>query len=194
MRCPTCFGVVANDDKPHLLQVVRRATLLSTAERFGDGDGGCGATIEPGVAGRTAFTLRVQTGCAEPCSYCIIPATRGAARAWPPAGVLAEVERVVAAGFKEIALTGVHLGSYGRDLTPRSSLIELLQSLTAALSRGREPALDVLVSHQLARADGLLAGDRRSDGGDESFRAAFSPAAAAREQPDPRPHAPAVHD
>ncbi len=47
------------------------------ADRFGDGDGSCGAAIQPGVAGRTAFTLRVQTGCAEPCSYCIIPTTRG---------------------------------------------------------------------------------------------------------------------
>ena len=58
----------------------------------------------------------MQTGCAEPCSYCIIPTTRGAPRSVPIADVLREVERVAAAGFKEIALTGVHLGSYGRDL------------------------------------------------------------------------------
>src|SRR5436309_251065 len=81
--------------------------------------GACGAAIEPGVAGRTAFTLRVQTGCAEPCSYCIIPATRGAPRSVPIADVVREVGRIAGAGFKEIALTGVHLGSYGRDLTPR---------------------------------------------------------------------------
>ena len=84
-----------------------------------DGDGACGAPIEPGVAGRTAFTLRVQTGCEERCSYCIIPTTRGAGRSLPVDRVLREVERVAAAGFKEIALTGVHLGSYGRDLAPR---------------------------------------------------------------------------
>ena len=95
----------------------------TTADRFGDGDGSCGAAIEPGVAGRTAFTLRVQTGCAQPCSYCIIPTTRGAPRSVPIDDVLREVERVTAAGFKEVALTGVHLGSYGRDLDrrPRSS-------------------------------------------------------------------------
>jgi threonylcarbamoyladenosine tRNA methylthiotransferase MtaB len=73
--------------------------------------------------------LRVQTGCAETCSYCIIPSTRGEPRSAPPADVLAEAARVAAAGFKEIALTGVHLGSYGRDLTPRSSLFELLLAL-----------------------------------------------------------------
>jgi threonylcarbamoyladenosine tRNA methylthiotransferase MtaB len=129
---PNVVRVTPNDDKPRLLQIIRSVCLQadpSTAERFGDGDGSCGAAIEPGVAGRTVFTLRVQTGCAETCSYCIIPTTRGRPRSVPIEEVLAEVHRVAAAGFKEIALTGVHLGSYGRDLTPRSSLIELLRAL-----------------------------------------------------------------
>jgi threonylcarbamoyladenosine tRNA methylthiotransferase MtaB len=121
--------VVTNEDKPRLIHLV---PALSTAERFADGDGACGAAIEPGVAGRTAFTLRVQTGCAEPCSYCIIPTTRGAPRSVPEEGVRREVQRVAAAGFKEIALTGVHLGSYGSDLTPRSSLLDLLRTLCSA--------------------------------------------------------------
>jgi threonylcarbamoyladenosine tRNA methylthiotransferase MtaB len=136
--------VVPNDEKPRLVPVLRRAAAgvepaltwgrppsppATTAERFGDGDGSCGAAIEPGVAGRTAFTLRVQTGCAEPCAYCIIPATRGAPQSVPVDAVLSQVERVAAAGFREIALTGVHLGAYGRDLTPPSSLIELLEAL-----------------------------------------------------------------
>ena len=72
---PNVARVVANDDKPRLISLIQ-----TTADRFGDGDGSCGAAIEPGVAGRTAFTLRVQTGCAEPCSYCIIPTTRGTPR------------------------------------------------------------------------------------------------------------------
>ena len=126
---PHVVRVIANDDKPRLLQLIAPDVGLTTAARFGDGDGGCGATIEPGVAGRTAFTLRVQTGCAERCSYCIIPATRGRPRSVAVEAVLREVDRVAAAGFKEIALTGVHLGSYGRDLTPASSLVELLQAL-----------------------------------------------------------------
>lgn len=101
----------------------------STSERFGAGEGSCGAAIEPGIAGRTAYTLRVQTGCAEACAYCIIPATRGAPRSTPLDAALSEVARVRAAGFKEIAVTGVHLGWYGRDLIPRSSLADLLGAL-----------------------------------------------------------------
>jgi threonylcarbamoyladenosine tRNA methylthiotransferase MtaB len=118
--------VIPNGGKAHLV-----ADLLTTAERFGDGDGSCGARIAPGVAGRTAFTLRVQTGCAEECSYCIIPSTRGQPASVPLDDVLRHVERIADAGFKEIALTGVHLGSYGRDLSPHSSLLELLAALAA---------------------------------------------------------------
>jgi threonylcarbamoyladenosine tRNA methylthiotransferase MtaB len=137
---PNVAEVVVNDDKPRFVQLLRRVAVetdgevrlkADTAEATEPvaGDGPCGATIEPGVAGRTAFTLRVQTGCAEPCSYCIIPTTRGLPRSVAIGDVIREVARVEAAGFKEIALTGVHLGSYGRDLTPRSSLIDLLRAI-----------------------------------------------------------------
>ena len=51
-----------------------------------NGDGPCGSSIEPGVAGRTAFTIRAQTGCEERCAYCIIPTTRGASRSRPVDG------------------------------------------------------------------------------------------------------------
>src|SRR2546422_5139497 len=127
---PNVARVIPNDDKPRLIHLVQSA--LTTAERFADGDGACGAAIEPGVAGRTAFTLRVQTGCAEPCAYCIIPTTRGRPRSVPIDDLLRELDRVVAAGFKEIVLTGVHLGSYGRDLTPASSLIAMLRAIEVA--------------------------------------------------------------
>jgi threonylcarbamoyladenosine tRNA methylthiotransferase MtaB len=122
---PGVVRVVTNEDKlgiPGWLQ-------LSTADRFSGGPGPCGSPLEPGIAGRTAFTLRVQTGCDQACSYCIIPSTRGRGRSVAVDAVVHEARRVAAAGFKEIALTGVHLGSYGRDLEPRASLFELLCAL-----------------------------------------------------------------
>ncbi len=134
---PNVLRVVANVEKSTLVSSLAVQLGLTTSERFGDGDGSCGAAIEPGVAGRTAFTLRVQTGCAQPCAYCIIPVTRGEPRSVPVRAVLAEVDRIAGAGFKEIALTGVHLGSYGRDLHPASSLVELLRALESAGSRVR---------------------------------------------------------
>ena len=104
---------------------------LTTAERLGDGEGACGAAIAPGTAGRTAWMLRVQTGCEERCSYCIIPATRGASRSRALADVLDEFDRLAAAGYKEIALTGVHLGAFGRDLAPACSLADLLEAIAS---------------------------------------------------------------
>lgn len=125
---PGVVSVISNQKKESVVPAVLwharsqialedSATQVTTAERFGGGAGACGSTIEPGLAGRTAFTLRIQTGCDEPCAYCIIPTTRGSGRSRSVDEVLLEVKRVVRAGFKEIALTGVHLGSYGRDLT-----------------------------------------------------------------------------
>lgn len=122
---PNVVKVVRNDDKPRLVDGLG----FTTAQRYDAGEGPCGASIEPGVAGRTAFTLRVQTGCEQSCSYCIIPTTRGRSRSVPLADLLTEVRRVAGAGFKEIALTGVHLGSYGRDLPEPLSLFGLLEAL-----------------------------------------------------------------
>ncbi len=131
---PHVAAVVSNGDKPQLLQIVR-GSAPTTAERYGTGEGSCGAALEPGFAGRTAYTLRVQTGCAEPCSYCIIPSTRGAPRSTALEQVLGELSRVLHAGFKEVVLTGVHLGSYGRDLAPQPSLLELLERVGDSAAR-----------------------------------------------------------
>jgi threonylcarbamoyladenosine tRNA methylthiotransferase MtaB len=128
---PGVVRLVPNPDKDRLLDAIAASFGISTSERFGDGAGACGASIVPGVAGRTAFTLRVQTGCGQRCSYCIIPTTRGASRSVGIPDLVDEVRRICASGFREIALTGVHLGSYGRDLVPAVGLIDLLRNLVA---------------------------------------------------------------
>jgi threonylcarbamoyladenosine tRNA methylthiotransferase MtaB len=118
------FRTVPNGEK---LDIVRALDLHRGGP--GDDEGPCGKPIEPGIAGRTAFTIRVQTGCEEHCAFCIIPTTRGASRSLPIDTLVAEVRRVAAAGFKEVAIAGVHLGSYGRDLAARASLLDLLRAL-----------------------------------------------------------------
>ncbi len=125
---PSVIRLVPNDAKPRLVECLDDEFPRTTAARFGEGPGGCGA-IEPGAMGRTAYPLRVQTGCDETCAYCIIPSTRGASRSRPLDVVLAEASRLAASGYKELWLVGVHLGSYGRDLAPSSSLLELARAL-----------------------------------------------------------------
>ena len=64
---------------------------------------------------RTRAFLKIQEGCENYCTYCIIPYTRGPLRSRPLKSVCREAEKLVASGFKEIVLTGIHLGAYGRD-------------------------------------------------------------------------------
>ena len=125
-----CYATRCPDEVaglPGVSEVVANDRKLTIPIAFTEG--ACGHLIAPGLMGRTAWTLRVQTGCEEKCSYCIIPTTRGASRSRTREDIRDEIDRVIAAGYKEIAITGVHLGSYGRDLTPRVSLNDLLRFL-----------------------------------------------------------------
>jgi threonylcarbamoyladenosine tRNA methylthiotransferase MtaB len=100
-----------------------------------------------GSGGRTRATIKVQDGCNANCSFCIIPAVRGRSRSLTPAEVLAEAAALVARGYKEIVLSGIHLGTYGRDLTIKSSLVSLVSSIldqAPALERLRLSSIEPL--------------------------------------------------
>lgn len=127
-KLPGVAAVIPNTQKATFYSALGTSGLLGTFGALAEGH--CGHLLAPGLMGRTAWTLRVQTGCEERCSYCIIPTTRGASRSRTSSDIRTEVERVVMAGYKEIAITGVHLGSYGRDLSPPSCLGDLLGTLT----------------------------------------------------------------
>ncbi|MGH9703795.1 MAG: tRNA (N(6)-L-threonylcarbamoyladenosine(37)-C(2))-methylthiotransferase MtaB [Candidatus Acidiferrales bacterium] len=87
------------------------------------------APIANGDAERTRPTLKIQDGCNNRCSYCVIPFVRGGSRSLAPSRVFQEIRSLVNSGYKEIVLSGINLGSYGRDLTPRVELGELLCSI-----------------------------------------------------------------
>ena len=80
-------------------------------------------------SGHTRAVLKIQEGCSNRCSYCVIPLVRGSIRSRPMADILEESRRLAAAGFCEIVLTGIHLSSYGRDLQDGSSLAEVIRQL-----------------------------------------------------------------
>ncbi len=107
----------------------------SWAELIRAVNGGRADAPAPGVAGdfgissfegRARAFLKVQEGCDSFCSYCILPYVRGAPRSRDLADVRAEAERLAAAGFGEIVVTGIHVGLYGRDLPGRPSLASAL--------------------------------------------------------------------
>ena len=77
---------------------------------------------------RTRAFLKIQDGCSQFCSYCIIPYARGPIRSRPPEDVLREVAKLAGSGFKEAVLTGIHIASYGRDLG-KIRLLDLLEMI-----------------------------------------------------------------
>jgi threonylcarbamoyladenosine tRNA methylthiotransferase MtaB len=89
------------------------------------------------VDARARVLLKVQDGCDYRCSFCIVPSVRGPSRSLAPARVLAGLDGLVAAGVREVVLTGIHLGTYGRDLRPRSRLAELVAGALERLGPAR---------------------------------------------------------
>lgn len=83
------------------------------------------------TGGRTRPFVKIQDGCDAKCTYCIIPYVRGPSRSVPPQIVLRQLAQLVENGFKEVVLTGIHMGSYGVHLKPRYSLDRLLREIAA---------------------------------------------------------------
>ncbi|NLY55406.1 MAG: tRNA (N(6)-L-threonylcarbamoyladenosine(37)-C(2))-methylthiotransferase MtaB [Firmicutes bacterium] len=73
--------------------------------------------------------LKIQEGCQQFCAYCKVPYARGPERSREVQAVLSTAEKLVAEGYKEIVLTGIHLSSYGKDLQPPSSLAEITRKI-----------------------------------------------------------------
>src|SRR6202158_5769119 len=88
-----------------------------------ESDSWAAAPVLGGESGHTRPVLKIQDGCNNRCSYCVIPFVRGRSRSLPPDAVIAEIRALVDAGAKEVVLSGINLGSYGRDLSPRAELI-----------------------------------------------------------------------
>lgn len=80
--------------------------------------------------GHTRAVVKIQEGCNIFCTYCIIPSARGKPRSRQPESVVQEVERLAQEGYREVVMTGIHLGSYGRDYKNAFTLAQVVERLT----------------------------------------------------------------
>ncbi len=80
---------------------------------------------------RTRAFLKIQEGCENFCTFCIIPYARGPLRSRPLESVRREAKKLIDAGFKEIVLTGIHIGAYGRDLAENATLADAAREILA---------------------------------------------------------------
>ncbi len=121
--------VVGNQHKDMLPQILHESGLLTTPEPLPTQDV---ALVEASV--RTRAFLKVQDGCNNRCAFCVVTLARGRARSRAQHSIIAEINRLVALGYREVVLCGVHLGAYGHD-------------------RGNATGLDKLVAAVLSETD-----------------------------------------
>lgn len=126
--------VIGNDRKHDLVRLLEEYSLDSvndTVDDINDGKHDFEELFIDQTKEHTRAFIKVQDGCNQFCSYCIIPYARGRVRSRRFENVIAEVERLAANGFKEVVLTGIHLSSYGVDFEGATGLLELIQAVNA---------------------------------------------------------------
>jgi len=102
---------------------------------------------------RSRAFLKIQDGCSSFCSYCIVPYTRGPSRSYPLSQVLEQTRLFIKQGYREIVITGIHIGMWGKDLTPRSSLARLLEKLEEEIEQANAKVLLRLSSVEVTEFD-----------------------------------------
>ena len=138
-----CYAQVAPGELEHMPELdsvignQEKQTIVSHLDSSGQtvSDIATISRVEPlnltSFAEHTRAFLQIQNGCNSYCTYCIVPYARGASRSVPPGDVMAGVRSFAASGFREVVLTGIHLGAYGLELPSPTSLTALIREMDA---------------------------------------------------------------
>jgi threonylcarbamoyladenosine tRNA methylthiotransferase MtaB len=152
-QLPGVAWVVGNSHKPELPRIIENLSIPSTSKGFvpvvslqlashalqqpaariltGEFERKplSSSSIFNGEGNHTRPTLKIQDGCDSHCAYCVIPQVRGKSRSLPPETVLQQVNELCDSDVKEIVLSGINIGTYGRDLSPRITFSDLLRRI-----------------------------------------------------------------
>ena len=147
-RMPGVSLVLGNAEKQRIADYIEPAGGSSVPARTITADAGSAPCFNDpplrSFANHTRAFLKIQDGCESFCSYCIVPYARGRIRSLPPDDVIKRLGALGESGFREVVLSCIHLGAYGIDLTPRASLLALLQRIDSSspVSRVRLSSLE----------------------------------------------------
>ena len=122
--------VIGNTGKTGLVEAVQEVADAPTANAPAAASLASSALHRSGGSVRTRAMVKIQEGCDQVCAYCIVPKVRGRERSIPPETIIGEINRHAEEGFREVALTGTQLGTYGFDL-PGADLPRLLERILA---------------------------------------------------------------
>ncbi|MBC7344289.1 MAG: tRNA (N(6)-L-threonylcarbamoyladenosine(37)-C(2))-methylthiotransferase MtaB, partial [Clostridia bacterium] len=123
-------------------EVARTGRRIKAVRKFGKGKEF--EELKATAVSRTRAFVKIEEGCEEFCTYCIVPYARGPVRSRLPENILSEIEDLVTRGFREVVITGVHIGAYGRDLGGDLNLDFLLRKIVRieGLARLRLSSID----------------------------------------------------
>ena len=141
-KLPGVSLIIGNEEKKELLSLLLQTQENTSSEtRIEVTDiraaENCNTLDLQTFAQRSRAFVQIQNGCDAFCSYCIIPYARGTSRSVAVKQVVAQIERLGAAGYREVVLTGIHIGGYGRDFSDGTSLLTLLQAIETCEFGGR---------------------------------------------------------
>lgn len=129
INIPGVDAVVGIKDRHRLADIIQNARSQKTMEVYSISDEHIFEHLSvDSFDDKTRAFIKIQEGCDNYCSYCIIPYARGPARSRSAEDIISEVKNIVASGHREIILTGIHIASYGKDLN-NISLIDLIEKL-----------------------------------------------------------------
>lgn len=149
-------AVEADGVFPHL----QHADLVRYARGLLPGAPAVSEVAQPLPRDRRRPFLKVQDGCDASCTYCVVSLARGPSRSLPQQEVLAQLRSLAQQGHAEVVLTGIHLGQYGPDLQPPTTLTELVQACLGLVPRLRISSLEPLevppaLARLVATSDGI---------------------------------------
>lgn len=124
--------VVGNDQKEQIVKIIEEIDDPETNHFETDDQKDLSHILFEGgvkLPGHSRSFLKIQDGCSQFCSFCIVPYARGLNRSIPEDEIINALHELNHQGVREVVLTGIHLGTYGKDLKPKSSLLDLLKRI-----------------------------------------------------------------
>jgi len=125
--------IIGNSDKKDIVSYINKLTAGNVCQSSDTNPLSRALSLQPYYSTRSRAFLKIQDGCDFSCTYCTVPLARGRSRSLNRDDVRTAAERLSIDGFNEIVLTGIHIGCYGLDLDPKSSLLDIVKMLIASL-------------------------------------------------------------
>jgi len=124
--------IIGNSEKKDIVSYLNKPTSHDTYPSLSAFSHSSSLSLQPYYSTRSRAFLKIQDGCDFSCTYCTVPLARGRSRSLKQDDVRKAAERLSIDGFNEIVLTGIHIGCYGLDLNPKSSLLDIVKMLIAS--------------------------------------------------------------